>query len=208
VHGAVSIEAGPAAESEVAGAHDAWVARLRAGDPVALDRLARQESPRVARLLYSMLGPHADMEDLIQNVFLEACRAMPTYRGDGALSSFVAGIAVRVARRALRPTPWRTRRSELVAEPVAHSGDPERALRQAEQIRRLHRALNKIAPRKRIAFVLWALEGLDVPAIAKLTSASEAATKSRIFYAQKELKRMAERDPHLRELIGGGADAS
>jgi RNA polymerase sigma-70 factor (ECF subfamily) len=184
------------------------VARLRAGDPLALDRLARQEAPRVARLLYSMLGPHADMEDLVQNVFLEACRAMPGYRGDGSLSSFIGGITVRVARRAMRPSPWRTRRSELVTEPPAHSGDPERALRQAEQVRHLHRALQKIAPRKRIAFVLWALEGLDVPAIAALTSASEAATKSRIFYAQKELKRMAERDPHLRELLDGGADAS
>ena len=79
MHGAVSIEATPAPDAEAAGAHDAWVARLRAGDPVALDRLARQEAPRVARLLYSMLGPHADMEDLVQNVFLEACRAMPTY---------------------------------------------------------------------------------------------------------------------------------
>src|SRR5262245_18945940 len=85
---------------------DPWFARLRAGDPAALDRLARDEAPRVARLLTSMLGPRADLEDLTQAVFLEACRSMPRFRGDGSITSFVLGIAVRVARRTMRPSAW------------------------------------------------------------------------------------------------------
>ena len=188
-------------------AQDDWIERLRAGDPAALDRLARQEAPRVAKLLVRMLGPRADLEDLVQIVFLEACKALPRYRGEGAISSFVGGITVRVARRAMRPSAWFRRRVHVEVEPVA-DGDPERGAEQAEQLRRVHRALGKLAPRKRIAFLLWALEGMDVPAIAELTGASTSATKSRIFYAQKELKRMAARDPLLCSLLQGGDDGA
>lgn len=183
-------------------AEDEWVVRLRAGDPVALDQLARTESARVARLLTSMLGPRADLEDLTQTVFLEACRALPRYRGEGSLTSFLLGIAVRVARRTMRPSAWVRLRAREAPEPVA-ADDPERATFHGTQLRRLHASLAKIAPKKRVAFVLWAIEGMEVPAIAQLTGASVPATKSRILYAQRELKKIAARDPYLRELLGG-----
>jgi RNA polymerase sigma-70 factor (ECF subfamily) len=185
---------------------DPFVERLRAGDPAALERLARQEAPRVARMLGSMLGARADIEDLVQIVFMEACKALPGFRGQSAVSTFIGGITIRVARRAMRPTAWIRRRSYEDVEPVEHA-DPERAAYRAAQLRRLHRALETIAPKKRVAFLLWALEGMDVAAIAALTDASVAATKSRIFYAQKELQRIAARDPHLRGLLAGGDDA-
>ena len=193
-------EAGSASQDE-------WLARLRAGDPIALDRFARAEAPRIAGLLVRILGPRADLEDLVQVVFLETCKSLPRFRGDGSLSSFVSGVAVHVARRAMRPGAWFTRRSHVEFEPVA-SDDPERSTQQAEQLHHLHRALARIAPKKRIAFALWALEGLDLPAIAELTGASVSATKSRIFYAQKELRAMVTRDRRLRELLYGGDDGA
>jgi RNA polymerase sigma-70 factor, ECF subfamily len=186
---------------------DEWLERVRAGDPLALDRLVRQEAPRVTRLLVRMLGPRPDLEDLVQNVFLETCRALPRFRGDAAVSTFIGGITVHVARRAMRPSAWFTRRAHVEVEPVAVS-DPERATAHGEQLRALHRALEKVAPRKRIAFLLWALDGLDIAAIAELTGASPSATKSRIFHAQKELKRRAERDPYLRGLLRGDDDGA
>jgi RNA polymerase sigma-70 factor (ECF subfamily) len=193
--------------STAASGVDPWVARLRQGDPVALERMAREELPRVGRLLGSMLGPRTDMEDLVQTVFLEACRAMPRFRGESTVSTFVGGIAVRVAKRAMRPSAWVRLRASAGPEPEANS-DPERSAVGAAQLRRVHRALESIAPKKRIAFLLWALEGMDVPAIAELTEASVPATKSRIFHAQRELRRIATRDPALRELLSaGGGDA-
>lgn len=186
---------------------DPWVARLRQGDPVALEQMAREELPRVTRLLGSMLGHRADMEDLVQTVFLEACRALPRFRGESTVSTFVGGITVRVAKRAMRPTAWVRLRAQVAPEPEANS-DPERSAQGAALLRRVHRALESIAPKKRVAFLLWALEGMDVPAIAELTEASVPATKSRIFHAQKELKRIAARDAVLRELLqAGGSDA-
>jgi RNA polymerase sigma-70 factor (ECF subfamily) len=188
-------------------AASAWTARVRAGDPVALDELARTEAPKVSRLLFSMLGPRADMEDLVQTVFVETCGALPGFRGDSSVSTFVGGIAIRVARRAMRPSAWQRLRSTFAAEPT-HSVTPEQLAHSSAQLRRLHRALEKIAPKKRIAFLLWAVEGMQVPEIAELTSASMPAVKSRILYAQRELRSIAERDPGLRELLDGGRDAA
>jgi RNA polymerase sigma-70 factor (ECF subfamily) len=184
-------------------AEDRWVASLRAGEPAALERLARAETPRVLGLLHSLLGPRADIEDLMQTVFLEACRALPGFRGDSAVSTFVGGICIRVARRAMRPTAWSRRRAEWEREPVA-IGNPEQAAQSAEQLRRVHLALSKLSSKKRAAFLLWSLEGLDVHAIAELMHASVPATKSRILYAQRELRKRAERDPYLRELVEEG----
>jgi RNA polymerase sigma-70 factor (ECF subfamily) len=180
---------------------------LRAGDAAALERMARQESPRVARLLGSMLGPRQDLEDLVQNVFLETCRALPGFRGESSVSTFVGAITVRVARRAMRPSAWLRRRVWEAPEPVAVS-DPERGAEQAQQLQHVRRALDAIGDKKRVAFLLWAIEGMDVGAIAELTGASVAATKSRILYAQRELHRRAERDPVLRGLLKGARNAA
>jgi RNA polymerase sigma-70 factor (ECF subfamily) len=179
-----------------------WIAALRAGDPGALEKLARAEAPRVAGLLRSLLGPRADIEDLVQTVFLETCRALPGFRGDSAVSSFVGGITVRVARRAMRPSLWTRLRAESTSEPAARD-NPEQAAQQSEQLRRVHAALERLTSKKRAAFLLWALEGMEVPAIAALMEASVPATKSRILYAQRELRQRAERDPYLCELLGG-----
>jgi RNA polymerase sigma-70 factor, ECF subfamily len=182
-------------------------ARARKGDPDALDRIVRAELPRVERLLLRILGPRHDLEDLVQTVFLETCRALPGFRGESQLSTFVGGITVRVARRAMRSSPWWRRRGPMPEEePASPSPSPDSRAMAKEQLRRTRLALEKINPKKRIAFLLWALEGLSFEEIAALTESSVPATRSRIFYAQKELKKKAEHDPYLRDLIGDDDD--
>lgn len=181
--------------------------RARAGDPAELQAIARRELPRVERMLRKLLGHRSDMDDLVQNVFLEMCRALPTFRGESTISTFVGGITVRVARRAMRPSAWFRFRSPMPEEPLPGNDRPDANAVAGEQLRRLHAALDKLSPDKRIAFVLWALEGKDVETIAELVSASVPATRSRIHYAQRELKAHAARDPYLRELLEDGDDA-
>lgn len=164
--------------------------------------VVRAELPRVERLLGRMLGSRGDLEDLVQTVFVEACRSFVHYRGEGSPGAFVGGIAVRVARRAMRGSAFSRHRAELDAEVAGPGLSPEEAYAQTQQLRAVRAALEKLAPKKRIAFTLWAFEGLDPEEIAKLTGASLAATRSRIFYAQKELREMARRNPALREVLG------
>jgi DNA-directed RNA polymerase specialized sigma24 family protein len=61
--------------------------------------------------------------------------------------------------------------------------------------------LMRLRAPKREAFVLWALEGMEPEQVAEVTGASLSATRSRIFYAQKELRQMADRDPYLKDLL-------
>ena len=180
----------------------ALVAHARAGDRAALETLVRQELPRVERLLRRMLGRRGDMEDLVQNVFMELFRALPGFRGESSFSTFVGGITVRIAMRAMRPSAWWRLRGDMPEQVPTASADPARAAVASEQLRRVHDALQRISPKKRIAFSLWALEGMEVENVAETMGASVAATRSRIFYAQKELKAVAADDPYLRELIG------
>jgi RNA polymerase sigma-70 factor (ECF subfamily) len=184
---------------------DRQLAALKRGEPAALERLARAEAPRVRGLLHSLLGPRPDLEDLMQTVFLETCRALPSFRGESAVSTFVGGICIRVARRAMRPSAWSRRRGEFQGEPRAKE-NPERSAVESEQLRRVHAALSRLSPKKRVAFLLWSLEGMDVRSIAEVMNAAVPATKSRILYAQRELKARAARDPYLRELVDGGGD--
>jgi RNA polymerase sigma-70 factor (ECF subfamily) len=164
--------------------------------------LMRAELPRVERLLGRMLGPRADLEDLVQTVFVEACRSLSRYRGEGTRGAFIGGIAVRVARRAMRGSAFSRHRADLVDEPAGTDATPEEALVRSQRMRAVRAALARIAPKKRIAFTLWALEGLEPYEVAELMEASLSATRSRIYHAQKELRQMAGRNAILREALG------
>lgn len=176
--------------------------RVVAGEPAALDQFAREQAPRVLRLLHRILGPRDDLHDLVQIVFVEFLRSLPRFRGHSRLSTFVGGITVRVAQRTLRPSAWTRRRHPEYVEPAASTSDVDSQVAARDQLRRLHVVLSKIKPKKRIAYTLWVLEGLAPAEIAELTNASLSATRSRIFHAQKELRAMAEQDPWLGELLG------
>jgi RNA polymerase sigma-70 factor (ECF subfamily) len=195
------------AESHEAGSSEELLERIRREGPRVLDSVIRAESRRVERLLLRLLGPRRDLEDLVQTVFLEMCRSLPRYRGEGTVSAFLTGIAVRVARRTMRPPAWITKRSAMQAQNVHPGISPDRDASANEQVRRLRAALEKVSPKKRIAFVLWAIEGMEVEAIADTVGASVSATRGRIFHAQRQLKELARRDPYLKDLLQGSDHA-
>lgn len=176
--------------------------RVRNGDPDALEALVRDQMPRVERLLGRVLGRRGDLEDLVQTVLLEMCRALPGYRGDSSLSTFVGAITIRVAQRAMRRPWWLRMRGAMPADLPDRGASPERNLTAEEQLRRARGVLETIAPPKRVAFILTKLEGMSVEDVAAMMGASVSATRSRIYHAQRELLSKAALDPYLRDLIG------
>lgn len=178
-----------------------WLARAQAGEPAALAWLVRLHGGLVRRLLLRVLGPRQDLDDLMQNAFLETLRALPSFRRQSALSTFVAGITIRVARRAARPTRVVRDSTALDPELPGVALAPEDRIAAKRSLERVHRALEHIAEPKRVAFLLWSLEGLSLEEIAVAMGASVAATRSRIYYAQKELLARAAKDPLLRERL-------
>jgi len=133
----------------------------------------------------------------VQTAFLEMIRAVPRLRGRDSVGRLV-GRAIQVARRAGQPSSgWR--RQARTPERDVSSGPGSRT----EQLRHLHTALGRLHADERVAFMLWSLEGMDVPSIAKAMDASQSATKNRIFQAQQELTERAKSDRCLRELLEG-----
>ena len=147
----------------------------------------------------------------MQVTFIEAMKSFPAYRGEASVSSWLTRIAVHVAYRHLRRGVRRTVPLELISasdEPRWPRPSPEGELDAARTAARLHELLDRVKPKKRIAFLLYVVEGHSVEEIAALTGASQTAVKSRLFFARRELQAMVKADPALAEraqLLLGGA---
>jgi RNA polymerase sigma-70 factor (ECF subfamily) len=192
-----------AIETRAAAEHDAsTIEACRRGDPAALQGVFRRHSPALERLLGRILGPSADVEDVLQDVFEAAIGAFPKYRGNAPVASWLCGIAVRRAYHHLR-RPDRKRRVPL--EVVADADDQEPALEHVADSRSLlewvYRELARSSPKNRIAFVLHVIEARPIDEVAALMSATKAATKSRVFFCRRRLLERARRDAQASELV-------
>jgi len=191
---------------------EALAAGCRAGERVALDRFCRDYVARIERTIGRLVGPTPDLEDLVQNTLIEAIRSFPRFRGEASLATWVTRIAVHVAHRQLR----RGVRRHVALELLPAADEPTVTERAADQILsdrqiagQLHGLLDAVGPKKRIAFLLFAIDGHSIEEVAALTGASRAATKSRIWFARRELLKQIAADPRLCELaslIGGGGE--
>lgn len=177
----------------------------RRGDRLVLDAVLRAYVPVLDRLLTRLAGPRADVEDLLQTTLLEAVTSFPRFRGEASVKTWLCRIAVHVFQRHLR-RPDRRHRAllELVPDGTeVADGAPavDDVVERKRQLARLYHHLDAIGEKKRIAFVLCVIEGRPTDEVAGLMRASGVATKSRVFWARRELMARVKRDPRLREFL-------
>jgi len=174
------------------------------GDRRALEAVLRTQSPALERLFMRLTGRRSEVEDLLQNTFIAAIRAFHGFRGEASVRSWLRRIAITVFQDHLRQ-PDRRRRAQLVLISERHAlPDAIQIDRQTDARRGLERLaghLDAIAPKKRLAFVLHVVEGYSLEDAATLMKASRAATKSRVFWARRELLNRVHRDVVLRDLL-------
>ena len=181
----------------------AWLAGCRAGEPRAIAAMFDELLPVVERVLGRLVGPSPDFEDLVQATFEKAIVGLPRFRGEASVKTWITSIAVHVAQHHLRA--GRVRRHlplELVADERigAQSPDTERRLDERRLSARLYALLDRISASKRVALLLFAVEGRPVEEVAALMGASQTATRSRVFFARRELRKLIAADPALRDL--------
>jgi RNA polymerase sigma-70 factor, ECF subfamily len=170
------------------------VAACREGDERAFAALYHRHVAWVWGRLTTLLGPVAEREDLVQQVFLEVHRAIPAFRGDAAFTTFLFRIVAHVAYQHLR----RTRRRPpafgdgALDELVAPGVSPEAALRERQELERTFGMLARIKPKKRIALLLRTVEGLALEEIASIVGARLSAVAHRVRHAQRELAALVE----------------
>jgi RNA polymerase sigma-70 factor (ECF subfamily) len=167
------------------------VAAVAAGNRDAFDILYQRHVDVVWRRMRRIVGPHADCEDLVQQTFVGAYRAIPRFRGDSQFATLLYKIMVRVAYDHLRKRKRdaeRTAQSVELDELVALAPGPDLTTQHREALARALRLLEKIKPKKRIAWVLRVVEGLSFEEIGQLVDATPAAAGQRVRYAQAELE--------------------
>lgn len=81
---------------------DEWISLLKQGDPTAFEELVRQLTPAVYKIAYSMMGNEHDAQDAAQDTFIKVFKALPHFRGDSQLSTWVYRIAVNTCKDTLR----------------------------------------------------------------------------------------------------------
>ncbi|HKE14984.1 MAG TPA: sigma-70 family RNA polymerase sigma factor [Kofleriaceae bacterium] len=189
---------------------DLELARRSAGGDIAAQRqLFRDQRGRVHRTLYRILGSNADMEDLVQDVFLEVFRSLDRYRGEARLSTWIARITARVAMHYFgRRKPPSYSLDALPFEVEAAGPSAEQVALAREAARRLYRALDRVEAAQRVAFALHVIDGIPLREVADITESSLVATKSRVWRARREIEKRARRDPLLAGFLAhAGADA-
>lgn len=165
------------------------VERCRAGERAAWDELYRTHRRLVAGNLYRVLGERSELDDLVQEVFVIAVRGLDRFRGDAKLTTWLYRICVNVALGKLRT---RSRKPPpLPLDPDRERGDdgegsPERAMLRREEQQRVYAALDTLAPKKRVVFVLHEIEGLEPTEIAQIVQAPVVTVRTRLHYARKE----------------------
>lgn len=171
--------------------------RCASGDAAAQRHLFREHRARVHRTLYRILGSNADMEDLVQDVFIEVFRSLARFRGEAKLATWIARISTRVALGAISRRPPATQSLDSAGDLEAKQASAEDVAVARQAARRLYDALDRVDPVQRVAFALHVIEGMPLREVAEVTDASLVATKTRVWRARRELEKRARKDPLL-----------
>lgn len=171
--------------------------RAATGDRAAQRTLFVDHRAQVHRALFRVLGANREIEDLIQDAFIEIFRALPSFRGDSSLARWCQTIAMRVAYLALSRRRPAAVELALVEDVVADGTDVPRQARAREAARRLYAALDRIEVKQRIAFALAVIDGRPLAEVAALTETSMVAVKTRVWRARRQLMHRASKDAVL-----------
>src|SRR5256714_2489951 len=168
--------------------------RLRAGDARAFEELVIAYQHRVYGVALRMLGSRAEAEEIAQEVFLRAYRAIGACRGEARLGTWLYGIASRLClNRLASPHRRMARGEEAVAEVAAPTPDAAGAAERGELDAALRAAIAELPEDRRLVLVLRDVEGLSYEEIAETLAIDPGTVRSRLHRARLQLKEKLER---------------
>jgi len=182
---------------------------LRAGDESSYERLVREYAPRLLAVAIRILDDRSEAEDALQEAFLSAFRALPSFDGRSRLSTWLHRIVVNAALTRLRR---RARLPEVSVEELlptflddghraspgsAWGGSPVATAVSREIRDEVRRSVARLPETSRNVLLLRDIQGLDTEEAAGVLGITPGATKVRLHRARQALRELL--DPHLRE---------
>lgn len=180
------------------------VERCQRGDAEAFRELFRAHREDVARLAQRMLGRSTDLEDIVQEVFLQVHRSIRDFRHGARFSTWLYRVTVNVVlmhRRAAKSRPVFGEAPESMAA-IDRRPFADEQVEQRRRVQAFHRLLDRLSEKKRVVFVLHELEGLAPGEIAKIVGSPVLTVRTRLFYARRELLAMLADEPSLASFQG------
>lgn len=183
------------------------VDRCLTGEPAATRELFRRHRARVHGCLYRVLGSNRDMDDLLQEAFIQVFQSLRNWRAEASLATWIDRVSVRVAYRYLSQRGRRIHTDVLGTDDAGPSVDGPGAQQQLARdgVKRLYEVLDELGPAARLAFTLHEIDGRPLAEVAELVGSSLTATKLRVWRARKKLEQTAAADPVLREFLDPAA---
>jgi RNA polymerase sigma-70 factor (ECF subfamily) len=181
------------------------VERAQSGDKHAFELLVIKYQHKLARLLSRFIRDAGEVEDVTQEAFIKAYRALPSFRGDSAFYTWLYRIGINTAKNHLvtmrRRAPTVTEVDNEEAEDI-ESGDqlkdmntPESQMMTRQIAETVNSSLENLPEELRTAITLRELDGLSYEEIAQIMNCPIGTVRSRIFRAREAI---AERlRPHL-----------
>jgi RNA polymerase sigma-70 factor (ECF subfamily) len=186
------------------------VERAQKGDKRAFELLVLKYQRKLARLLSRMVRDQAEIEDITQESFIKAYRALPQFRGESAFYTWLYRIAVNTAknylvargRRAPTTTEFSSEEAEGFedAELLRDIATPDAELQTKQIAAAVNKAVEALPEELRTAITLREIEGLSYEEIAQMMDCPIGTVRSRIFRAREAI---AEK---IRPMLGTGKD--
>jgi RNA polymerase sigma-70 factor, ECF subfamily len=157
--------------------------------PASAAAVYEQHSDFVFRSLQHLGVREADLEDLMQEVFVVVHRRLHTFNGSSKLTTWLFGICFRVVARQRRRAYLRWERQTDVLPEISDEHTPEDQCSDDQARRLLERVLGKLSLERRAVFVLFEVEGQSCQDIADLLGVPVGTVHSRLHTARKEVAR-------------------
>lgn len=186
------------------------VERVQQGDKKAFELLVSKYQRKLMRLVLRLVHDHAEAEDVVQEAFIKAYRALANFRGDSAFYTWLYRIGINTAKNHLvsqgRRAPTSTDADVDEAETFVDAdglrdiNTPESLLASKQIAATVNSAMMTLPEELRHAITLREIEGLSYDEIAELMVCPIGTVRSRIFRAREAIA------DKLRPLIGTGLD--
>src|SRR5579862_4831899 len=177
------------------------VRRVQRGDKGAFDALVLKYQHKLVKLVMRYVRNPAEAEDIAQEAFIKAYRALPQFRGDSAFYTWLYRIAINTAKNAVVSrdrSPDATEESYDMQGRMKDSETPEGLVLTDEIRSTVNAAIEALPEDLKTAIVLRELDGLSYEEIAAAMDCPVGTVRSRIFRAREAI------DRRLREVFEGG----